>query len=55
MKGDDRCAVVDEQWRITLPDRVLEALGAKPGETITWELTRFGATLRKKDEPTPKG
>ena len=43
-------AKVSRKWQVVIPKQVRESLSLRPGDRISFEVTRSGAKIKKEDE-----
>ncbi|MCF8120598.1 MAG: type II toxin-antitoxin system PrlF family antitoxin [Deltaproteobacteria bacterium] len=41
---------ISRKWQVVIPKQVRDNLSLRPGDRISFEITRSGATIRKQDE-----
>ena len=43
-------AKISRKWQVVVPKKVRDNLSLRPGDRISFEITRSGATIRKEEE-----
>ncbi len=43
-------AKISRKWQVVIPKEVRESLALRPGDKISFEVTRSGARIRKEEE-----
>ncbi len=42
---------ISRKWQVVIPKKVRESLALRPGDRISFEVTRSGTKIRKEKEP----